>query len=110
MSRGNFKGIASTTEFKSANQKDAFVVTNHTAELTEGTIVIPKGTTAFKLSVKTGDAVLEVSHTSGGPTFKINMGGVWEENGLNADNAVTIFIKANKAATPIQLLRWAEPT
>lgn len=104
-----FKGIASTTEFKSANQKDAFVVTNFTVGTSETSFVVPAGTTAFTVKVKTGPAILEITHESGGDTFKIPMGRPWQENGLNATNSVTVYIKSNKPGTVVQYLRWAEP-
>ena len=104
-----FKGIASTTEFKSANQKNSFVVSNHTIETTESTLTIPAGTTAFTLKVKTGPAILEVTHTTGGDTFKIPMGRPWIEQGLNVTDPIVIYIKSNKASTTVQLLRWNEP-
>ena len=95
--------------------KDIFTTTGATVGTTETTIVIPAGTKAFKLQVANsgvGAIVLTIASSVGGTasditSFDIYAGSSYFEEYLKGDNALTLYIKSSKAATPVQLLLWS---
>lgn len=93
--------------------KTSFTVSGAVVGITETSITIPAGTKAFKLqsAPSAGASVLTVSHTSTGTStaatsFDICPGDRWTEELLDA-TGFTIYIKASKAATNVQLLLWS---
>lgn len=95
--------------------KDIFTTSGATVGTTETSIVIPSGTKAFRLQVANsavGAIVLTISNVSGGTasaitSFDVYAGSSWSEEALKGDQSLTLYIKASKASTPVQLLLWS---
>lgn len=92
--------------------KLSFVTTGAVVGTAETTIVLPAGVKSFKLhTAKGSNAILTIANAATGTSsaltsFDINMGNIWQVEGLAGTNPITIYIKSNKALTDVQVLYW----
>jgi hypothetical protein len=101
------------TDVTTLGSKESFVTTGATIGTTETTIIIPANVKAFRLHTASGSSIakLTISNVLNGTTstttsWDLKHGNIWQEEGLAGTNALTIYIKSNKASTDVQLMYW----
>lgn len=74
--------------------------------LTEYSLLLPVGTNRIKLKIKDNLAKFDISYSSGGPTFSVTRGAIYEETGLDLTTNRTIYFKSNKDAMVMEVIIW----
>lgn len=100
-----------------AAEKTSLSITSSTMSAAVGTetsIVIPSGTKAFSLRVRSDSGIaakLKIATTSGNTLtddyFSLMPGTTWQEDFTTGNSALTLYIASSKASSVVQIMLWS---
>jgi hypothetical protein len=90
--------------------KVSFVTLSETVNTIEATITLPVGVLSYQLRA-TGSQELTISNSLLGTaavatSVTIPKHNTWEEDGLNLDVALNIYIKSSQVGTIVEIIYW----
>lgn len=73
---------------------------------TEYSVSLPIGTNRFRLKIRNNEAKYNIAYTSGGSTFSVPRGNIYEETGLDFTIPRTIYFKSDKDNLVMEIVAW----